>query len=188
MAKMKIKTGYFLLFVMASLIVVSCKREDTYYRTTNGYNKKNSGNQTNNSNSIISCGNTDMERHFISVEYAYELINNYQQAAKKSNALCSAFDDGGWVYSETFPADAIQRILNQEGCCKFRIYNGLDSDNRLHLVMTGVNESGYDILSCNAVNTSGSSDSCGGINTLELIVEMGAPCPQACAGTYTTTP
>lgn len=100
--------------------------------------------------------------------------------------MCNLFNRSGWVYAETFPAEVIAKIISQPGCCRFRIYNGIDDDNRLHLVMVGVTEKGADVLYCNG-GTQGNGadkDSCDGTANLDLIAEMGLPCPEACGNTF----
>lgn len=171
-----IKTS-FLIIAVVSVIIIACKRENGFFEnsSTTGSNNLTKLNQP-----VSVCRNENVDRHFISIQYAFDLINNYQAAAREPGKLCELFSEGGWVFSETFPQEAIRRVLDQQGCCKFRIYNGLDKDNRLHLVMTGVNEFGSDILYC--TKNGGSRDSCNNINNLNLIVEMGAPCPEACTG------
>lgn len=167
-----------LLFIFATaLVVVSCKREDTYPVNEKYAGKLSAASQ---SLSATGCKNEDVERHFISLQYAYQLIRKFQETSKTPGALCDIMGENGWVYFESFPAEAISRILAQKGCCKFRVYNGLGEDNRLHFVMIGVNEYGFDYLKCNENRES--NDSCKNINDLPLIVEMGAPCPEACSG------
>lgn len=159
------------------MVVLSCKREDTY----SGYEKnKVQANWSAQNLSAGGCNNGNVEKHFITPEFAYELIHRYQQASRVPGMLGGIFDENGWLYFETFPAEVISRILAQRGCCRFRIYNGLGEDNRLRFVMVGVNEYGFDYLKCKSNRDN--NDSCKNINDLPLIVEMGSPCPEACAG------
>jgi hypothetical protein len=126
------------------------------------------------------CGVSNVN-HFISLQYAYQLVNNYRLASRIPGRVCQLFDEGGWVLAETFPATAVQAILNQPGTCSFRVYNGLDTDKRQHLVMVAVDQYGRDVLSRNQMNNGIMPDD----PETGLIVEMGAPCPQACEGVYT---
>jgi len=177
MAQMKRITLIFLMIIITVMVVLSCKREDTYA----GYEKnKVQANWSSQNLSAGGCNNGDVEKHFITPEFAYELIRRYQQASRIPGMLGRIFDENGWLYFETFPAEVISRILAQRGCCRFRVYNGLGEDNRLRFVMVGVNEYGFDYLKCNSNRDN--NDSCKNINDLPLIVEMGSPCPEACAG------
>jgi hypothetical protein len=177
MKKIKTIAPAFLSIITIAFIALSCKREDAYP----GYEKNAAKfNAVSQNLSAAGCKNEDVEKHFISLQYAYQLIHKFQETSKTPGALCDIMGENGWVYFESFPAEAISRILTQRGCCKFRVYNGLGEDNRLHFVMVGVNEYGFDYLKCN--ERSESNDSCKNINDLPLIVEMGAPCPEACSG------
>ncbi len=182
----QLKTAFiaaaFLLTV--TTLFTSCKRDDV---TPNPYQTE----QTTASRQAAqmqqlttSCSNSDLQQHYISLTYAYQLVGNYQRASRNKGEVCNIFDNGAWVLSEAFPAEVIQSILNQPGCCKFRVYNGLDSDNRQHFVIVGVNESGSDVLFCNSSPTTSNSSPCANINNLGIIVEMGNPCPQSCSGSY----
>jgi hypothetical protein len=132
------------------------------------------------------CGVSSVN-HFISLQYAYQLVNNYRLASRIPGRVCQLYDQGGWVLAETFPANVVQLILSQPGTCSFRVYNGLDTDKRQHLVMVGVDQYGRDVLSRNQLTNGTLPDN--GIMPddpeTDLIVEMGAPCPQACEGVYT---
>jgi hypothetical protein len=126
------------------------------------------------------CGVSSVN-HFITLQYAYQLVDNYRMASRVPGRICQLFDQGGWVLAETFPATVIQAILNQPGICSFRVYNGLDTDRRQHIVIVGVDQYGRDVLSRNQMINGVMPDN----PETELIVEMGAPCPQACTGVYT---
>lgn len=126
------------------------------------------------------CGVSSVN-HFITLQYAYQLVNNYRLASRIPGRVCQLYDQGGWVLAETFPANVVQLILNQPGACSFRVYNGLDTDKRQHLVMVAVDQYGRDVLSRNMIASGIMPDN----PETELIVEMGAPCPQACEGVYT---
>lgn len=128
-----------------------------------------------------SCGDP-MDEHIISLTYARQLVNNYRLASQIPDKVCQLYDQGGWVLAETFPASAIQAILSQANICGFRIYNGIDVDNRQHLVLVGVDQNGFDALSSNVGNGRGTTESTD--DDQGLIIEMGAPCPRACRGVY----
>ncbi len=177
MKKIKTIAPAFLILIATALIAISCKREDTYPGYEKNAAKFNTASQN---QSATVCKNDDVERHFITLEYANQLISKFQQTSRIPGALCEVMGENGWIYFETFPVEAISRLLAQRGCCKYRVYNGLGEDNRLRFVMVGVNEYGFDYLKC--TNTRESNDSCKNINDLPLIVEMGAPCPEACTG------
>jgi hypothetical protein len=170
-------------FLLTVTVLNSCKRDDVAPNPNQVENNGFASRQANTAALINTCGTSNLQENVISLSYAYQLVRNYQEVSKSKGGLCNTFDNGTWVLSETFPAEAVQSILNQRGCCKFRIYNGLDTDNRLHLVMVGVNSLGSDILFCNST-TGSTSDACANIGDLGLIVEMGNPCPQSCSGSY----
>jgi hypothetical protein len=118
-----------------------------------------------------------LANHLISRAYATQLIENYQTASRIPGRVCQLYEQGGWVLAETFPANAVKAMLNQTGICGFRIYNGLDTDNRQHMVLVGVDEYGFDALSADRAAKGAASDTSG-----PMIMEMGLPCPQACGG------
>jgi hypothetical protein len=167
-------------------VLASCKRESV---SPNSYGVENSStNSLRQANNLtVGCGSENLQQHFITMDYAFELVNNYQAASKKGE-ISSKFDKGGWILAESFPAEVIQKVINQPGCCKFRIYNGLDKDNRQHMIIVGVNEFGADILSYNGRKRLGQSlmrsDSAVNLDNLEVVVEMGSPCPMSCPGVY----
>jgi len=162
-------------------VFTSCKKGEAY---SNPYQPESSAGLQQTNTAMPGCGNDNLQKHFISIDYGYKLIDNYRKAAEKEGGINAIYNAGGWVLAETFPAEAVQRILSQKGCCKVRIYNGIDSDNRQHLVMVGVNEYGVDVFYCNG-HGAASEDSCINIDQLGLIVEMGSPCPESCGGVYT---
>lgn len=180
MLQMKIFRLFFSVLVLVSFFAISCKRDEVYYQQDAAL--KNASSVSRLQGAAI-CIPAKLDQHFITQGYAYEMIRNYQTAVRRGG-LCEGFGESGWVFSETFPAAAIQMLLDQRGCCNFRIYNGLDKDNRLHMIMVGVNDKGADILYCNGGGNHLGSDSCYNATELNLIVEMGAPCPEACSGSF----
>lgn len=173
------------------LFTHSCKRNTIQEETET----KSAGNTANTAMRLVNnavepttsaCG-VSSTNHFISLQYARQLVNNYQIASRTPGRVCQLFDQGGWVLSETFPAAVIQAILSQPGCCRFRIYNGIDTDKRLHLVIVGVNSMGRDVLRSTLTGPAASNTNeplPDNPDDLNLIVEMGVPCPQACDGNY----
>lgn len=166
------------------LITTSCRREaiaDKEQAITSARTAHRGGPSA----LLSSCGGP-ADEHIISLSYAYQLVDNYRLASQIPDKICQLYDQGGWVLAETFPAGAIQAVLDQTGICGFRVYNGLDVDNRQHLVLVGVDHNGFDVLSKNhgghgrgTTETSNPNDDDPG-----LIVEMGYPCPRACTGVY----
>ncbi len=168
-----------LSLVGISLFIFSCKQDQSLFNIDDAKHVK-SINGLNN----LDCGNEDAASHFITLDYAYSMINNFQEAVKRPNGLCDIIGEGGsWVYAETFPRESVQLILDQAGCCRFRIYYGLDRDNRMHQIMVGVTSKGEDILYAKKAGTT-NPDSDNDPNKLPLIVEIGVPCPEACGGVY----
>ena len=49
-------------------------------------------------------------------------------------------------HSETYLADSVKTLLDQNGCHSFRIYLGRKADNRICSVLVAVDENGHDIL------------------------------------------
>lgn len=69
-------------------------------------------------------------------------------------------------FCETFDRAAIDKLLEQTGCEKFRIYYGMDSELNIHAILVAVNDAGEDIL------PSGTSTA--------VILEVGQRCPHIC--------
>lgn len=178
MSTMKRYQHFFLLLFLGSYLALSCRREDVYYQGP--YSNDKTAPSLSARSLATGCNNPNIEQHFISIEYAYELVDNYHRAVREGR-LCETLNEKNWLFTETFPAEAIQKLLEQPGCCKFRIYNGLDKENRVHFVMVGVSARGGDVLYCSDPNAN--RDSCKE-GDLPVIVEMGAPCPEACSGNY----
>jgi hypothetical protein len=124
--------------------------------------------------------NSPASNHSISYASALRMITNYQDAAKIPGRICQLYQQGGYVLSETFPVAAIQELLNQDNVCAIRIYNGLDTDNRQHLILVGVNSNGYDTLAVGQPGMRGHNTG----NTSGRMCEMGLPCPKMCRGSF----
>jgi len=67
---------------------------------------------------------------------------------------------------ETFDRDVIDDLLAQSGCTGLRIYYGMDSNNKVHAIIVGVNSSDEDIIFPNTDNS--------------LIAENAQRCPEDC--------
>jgi hypothetical protein len=167
-------TAICLTFVITIIIALSCKRDDNFLRIEKPPVEANKAIQN---LETVGCNNGNVGMHFITPAFAYELIQRYQQATTIPGNLGAIFDQNGWLFFETFPAEAISMVLAQNGCCRFRVYNGLGSDNKMRFIMVGVNEFGYDYLKCTFGQVPPPAGSCDNIGDLSLIVEAGAPCP-----------
>ena len=95
---------------------------------------------------------TGNENHQISLADAAALTANYRQQ----------FETNDYIKAEFFGKQAVENLLNQNGCAGLRIYYGKDELNVSKLVIVGVNSSGNDM-------TQGS------------ILEFGLPCPPYCS-------
>jgi hypothetical protein len=47
---------------------------------------------------------------------------------------------------ETFDAEQVRSMLDNEGCVGLRVYYGVDADNKIHAVLVGVDLNDADIL------------------------------------------
>lgn len=103
-----------------------------------------------------------MSNHLITLQEAKSLTERYRNL--KDTVTNEAYKDSLSI-SETFDADAIQTILNQPGCKGFRAYFGMNEENKVCLVLVGVNELNEDIIDPNGNN---------------VIVEKGKLCPPYC--------
>ncbi len=78
---------------------------------------------------------TGNENHEISLNEAAELTQRFRDNLP-------VIDD---TIAEYFGKSALEDLLSQYGCIGIRIYYGIDSDMKKHLVMVGVNEDGNDL-------------------------------------------
>jgi hypothetical protein len=99
--------------------------------------------------------------NFITLSEAQDMTTRYRNSI--DDMLTSAYE-GSLLNCETFDASAIQDLLDQSGCEKFRVYFGMDEDNKVRAIMVGVGADNEDILN-------GSSS---------LIVDNGTRCPDFC--------
>ncbi len=102
-----------------------------------------------------------MNNNFISLSEAREYTKKFRD--NLPNMLTENFQDA-LSYCETFDAEAVRAILNQDGCLSFRVYNGLNNNNEVCSILVGVDENFEDIL--NGENS--------------LLVNRGKKCPTFC--------
>lgn len=94
---------------------------------------------------------TGKEDHSISLKDASVLTYNYRQT------VAADAKTGGF-----FGKDAIQAILNQDGCVGIRYYYGIDKEGTPVLVLVGSDARGNDMYE-------------------GVLAEMARPCPPACS-------
>lgn len=94
---------------------------------------------------------TGKEPYEISLTEASELTENYRNSVTTGDTIALYF--GG---------DAIQKILDQEGCVGVRFYYATGKTGSPQLVVVGVDASGNDLYT-------------------GLIADKAIPCPQVCS-------
>lgn len=104
--------------------------------------------------------------HEISLQDAVTMTSRYRE--NKESILNSGQPADTLAICETFSADSIKQLLDQQGCEHFRIYYGMDENLKVHAILVGANEEGQDIL------TSGLNEDPG------VILEDGQRCPHLC--------
>lgn len=77
-------------------------------------------------------------QHRISLEKAIDLTARFRKRKKEMA--------GDWCLSETFDREAIESLLNVEGCASMRIYYGMKEDLTVHAVLVAADKDGNDIL------------------------------------------
>jgi hypothetical protein len=160
------------------LVINSCQKSE---ETKAGETGKSATGAT---ATVVPTCSGSITNHVISLASAKAMIDKYQVAVK-NRAVAGIYDRGGWVRSETFPAEYVRMVLAQPNCCSFRIYNGIGDDNMQHTILVGVDKQGRDILfsSYNALaNTNADPPPPG------MILNAAVPCPNFCFGNYTTGP
>ena len=100
-----------------------------------------------------------MSNPFISVKTAKEYTARFRQ---NKDLMTTPDYQNALPYSETFDAQAIRDILNQEGCVAFRTYYGMNENNEVCVIFVGVDANNEDILKN------------------DLIADVGARCPPTC--------
>jgi hypothetical protein len=93
---------------------------------------------------------TGRENHAITQREAKALLKNHRDASP-----------AGTLLGEFFGGETIRAILDQPNCVGLRIYLGRKQDGNQALVLTGVDQNGFDLMS-------------------GRIAEMGYPCPPMC--------
>jgi hypothetical protein len=93
---------------------------------------------------------TGKEQHQITLEEAIKLISNFRN--KQS---------GDVIKAHYFGKEALQKLLDQEGCVGIRIYYAAQDDGTPELVIVGVDENGKDLEE-------------------GVILERNYPCPPYC--------
>lgn len=106
-----------------------------------------------------------MSTHLITLQEAKSLTQRYRNI---KDAITTEAYRNCLSIGETFDADAIQMILNQPGCAGFRAYFGMNEENKICLVLVGVDANNEDILNGNENS---------------VIVEKGKTCPPFCSFT-----
>ncbi len=102
-----------------------------------------------------------MSDNFISLSQAKEYTKKYRESL---NDMLTNDYKGALSYCETFDANAIKSLLDQEGCVSFRAYYGLNENNQVCSIFVGVDENFEDILS----------------GEKSIIVDRGHTCPDKC--------
>lgn len=107
--------------------------------------------------------------HLITLSQAIDLTTAYRANAEsllKSNYQGMATLSN----SETFNREIFDDLLAQEGCQGIRIYSGMDTNSKVHVVIVAVTASNEDIL--DVAPTSSQRD--------PIIIENGIRCPEEC--------
>ncbi|HEX6332845.1 MAG TPA: hypothetical protein VFZ78_01385 [Flavisolibacter sp.] len=106
--------------------------------------------------------------HYITLREAATMTTNYLE---KREAILDDQYQGRDILAkhETFDATTVRTILDQDGCAGFRVYFGMDTDSKVHVILVGVNEANEDMLPADmdAPNTQ--------------IAEKAMRCPVICA-------
>jgi hypothetical protein len=102
---------------------------------------------------------------FITLTSAASMAASYR--TNKETILASAYQNQNILaVCETFDRSQIDDILAQSGCTGLRIYYGMDSNDKVHAILVGVDSNEADII------FPGTDDS--------LIAEQGKRCPTDC--------
>ncbi len=114
---------------------------------------------------------------FISLDKAKKLLGKFKK--DKDKVLKDEFKGKNILPdSETFEWAPINTLMNLPKCTGLRIYFGMEEDDKVSLVIVGVDENGMDILDPIALNTTSlASDS---TVMTDPIVENGTKCPPVC--------
>ena|SRR5215213_8618288 len=112
-------------------------------------------------------------RHLISFDTAKTFTKDFRD--KKKKILKEEYGDKNTIpLSETFDRDAFDYILSQQGCVGIRIYFGMNAEERVNLIIVGVNDKNEDIV------TVQTGDVMMKTSDTDPIAENGEPCPTSC--------
>jgi hypothetical protein len=171
---------YLLIF---SILLGSCQKQASQNENSTNPLFARAADYRTETDGATECTGTGLN-HFISLGAAIKMIDRYQLAVRNGTAAI-IYNEAVWVNAETYSGDAIQKILSQPGCCKFRIYNGIGDDKMQHLIIVGTNPAGEDVL-YRSLRPAGTANTNAGDDPPPLIVNTGMPCPVVCGGTYIT--
>jgi hypothetical protein len=121
---------------------------------------------------------------FISLAKAKQLTGKFK--ADKDKIVKDEFKGKHLLpTSETFDRSAIDVLLQLPGCVSLRIYFGMEEDEKISLVIVGVDAEGKDILTPISLSSSNlslaSAEASTDSETLtDPIVENGTKCPPVC--------
>jgi hypothetical protein len=108
--------------------------------------------------------NINAINHNITREDAAAMVSALNTA--KENMLATGYKNNDcMVLNETFNKAAIQELLDQENCEAFRVHLGMDANNKLRIILSGVAADGTDVVNRYIAN---SSDTMEGIPTVHI--------------------
>jgi len=87
---------------------------------------------------------TGNENHEISLNEAAEMTQRFRDNLPVID----------YTIAEYFGKSALEDLLNQQDCIGIRVYYGIDSDMKKHLVIVGVNDEGNDLYEGNLMELS----------------------------------
>ena len=122
--------------------------------------------------------------NLISLEEAARLTGNFRK--QKESLIAREFGGKNVLpICETFPRDAFDKLLSQQGCVGVRVYFGMDEENQVRLVVVGVDKEGRDMLASSSPVSNNklriaSTESGGYEGDDNVIIENGARCPEIC--------
>ncbi len=84
-------------------------------------------------------------KHSIPLEQAQQMIGRFQEM--REEILSPEFRGKDILaFSETFDAEELRTLLNQEGCVAFRIHSGMDEQFKVHSILFAVDKAGKELL------------------------------------------
>ena len=115
-------------------------------------------------------------RHLISLETAKKFTKDFRD--KKKKILKDEYGNKNTIpLSETFDRDAFDYILSQQGCVGIRVYFGMNTEERVNLIIVGVNDKNEDIV---AAQTETGDVVMMRTSDTDPIAEQGDTCPPSC--------